>query len=41
VLVPEQNKEDVSELPSDVVDGLTIHFVKHLSDVAKLALVKE
>ncbi|MFQ5582370.1 MAG: endopeptidase La, partial [Mariprofundaceae bacterium] len=36
VILPFANKVDVEELPEYVPKGLTIHYVKHFTDVAKL-----
>ena len=36
VILPAANAVDVAELPKSVSEGMTIHYVKHFSDVAKL-----
>ncbi len=36
VILPQANKVDVDELPESVREGLTIHYVKHFRDVARL-----
>jgi len=36
VILPAANEVDVEELPKTVTEGLTIHYVKHFDDVAKL-----
>ncbi len=36
VILPAANKVDVDELPESVREGLTIHYVKHFRDVARL-----
>jgi len=36
VILPAANEVDVDELPGSVREGLTIHYVKHFKDVAKL-----
>ena len=40
VLVPEKNKGDVSEISSEILDGLDIVFVDNMKQVLKEALVK-
>ena len=39
VIVPKLNRRDLSEIPDAIKDGLTFHFVDHMDDVLKLALV--
>ncbi|MBV2360590.1 endopeptidase La [Thalassococcus sp. CAU 1522] len=41
VLIPEENEKDLAELPDNVKDGLKIIPVKHVSEVLKLALVRD
>jgi len=36
VILPLANKMDVEELPASVVEGLSIYYVKHFDEVAKL-----
>lgn len=36
VILPAANQVDVEELPESVPQGLTIHYVKHFNDVARL-----
>ncbi len=36
VILPAANRVDVAELPESVCEGLTIHYVRHYKDVAKL-----
>ena len=36
VILPYANKVDVGELPKNITEGLTIHYVKHFAEVAKL-----
>lgn len=36
VILPEGNRVDVEELSAKVVEGVTIHYVKHFDDVAAL-----
>ncbi|MGR3564094.1 MAG: endopeptidase La [Heliomarina sp.] len=41
VLIPQENEKDLPEIPDNVKDGLKIIPVKHVSEVLKLALVRE
>ncbi|MGR3341992.1 MAG: endopeptidase La [Paracoccaceae bacterium] len=41
VLIPQENAKDLTEIPDNVKDGLTILPVSHVSDVLKLALVSQ
>lgn len=41
IIVPEDNKKDVSELPQEVKDNLQISFMKCVDDALEIALVKE
>ncbi len=41
VLIPEENEKDLTEIPDNVKEGLTIIPVGHVRDVLKLALVRE
>jgi len=41
VLIPMENEKDLPEIPDNVKEGLTIIPVSHVSEVLKLALVKE
>ena len=41
VLIPEENAKDLTEIPDNVKQGLKIVPVSHVSDVLKLALVRE
>ncbi len=41
VLIPQDNEKDLSEIPDNVKDGLTIIPVAHVRDVLKLALVRK
>jgi len=36
VILPHANRPDVEELPASIPEGLTIHYVKHFDEVAKL-----
>jgi len=39
VIVPKLNKRDLTEIPATITDGLTFHFVDHMDEVLKLALL--
>jgi ATP-dependent Lon protease len=39
VLVPKLNRRDMAEIPASITDGLTFHFVDHMDEVLKLALL--
>ncbi|PYQ64287.1 MAG: endopeptidase La [Acidobacteria bacterium] len=39
VIVPKLNRRDLSEIPATITDGLTFHFVDHMDEVLKLALL--
>ena len=41
VLVPEANRGDVSEIPQEVVKGLTVEYVKEMNEVLKESLVEQ
>jgi len=41
VLIPEENAKDLPEIPDNVKEGLEIIPVSHVSEVLKLALVRE
>ncbi len=41
VLIPEENEKDLSEIPDNVKNGLKIIPVTHVSEVLKLALVRD
>ncbi len=36
VILPADNRPDVEELPESVIKGLTIHYVRHFNEVARL-----
>jgi ATP-dependent Lon protease len=38
VIIPEENKKDLVDIPKKALDDLDIHRVKHLDDVLKIAL---
>jgi ATP-dependent Lon protease len=39
VIVPKLNRRDLTEIPATITDGLTFHFVDHMDEVLKLALL--
>jgi ATP-dependent Lon protease len=39
IIVPEENKKDVSELPEEVKKALTIVYMKNVDDAVKVALL--
>jgi ATP-dependent Lon protease len=39
VIVPKLNRRDLAEIPPSITDGLTFHFVDHMDEVLKLALL--
>ncbi|WP_372610057.1 endopeptidase La [Aquicoccus sp.] len=41
VLIPEENEKDLAEIPDNVKEGLKIIPVSHVSEVLKIALVRE
>ena len=41
VIIPEDNKKDLTEIPKNIMDDLTITTVKTVDEVLKVALVKE
>ncbi len=41
VLIPQENEKDLSEIPDNVKEGLTIIPVSHVREVLKLALVRQ
>ncbi len=40
VILPARNEKDVAELQPELLEGLTLHFVKRISEVVNLALTK-
>lgn len=40
-LVPEQNRDDIKELPKDITDNINIVFVKTLDEVLENAIIKD
>ena len=41
VIIPEDNKKDLVEMPKKVIDDIQIHTVKSVDEVLKIALTKE
>jgi len=41
MIVPKLNRRDLTEIPVTITEGLTFHFVDHMDDVLKLALIDE
>jgi ATP-dependent Lon protease len=39
VIVPKLNRRDLADIPATITDGLTFHFVEHMDEVLKLALI--
>jgi ATP-dependent Lon protease len=39
LIVPMDNKRNVSELDSEILEGITIHYVDNMDEVIKLALL--
>jgi len=39
VIVPKLNRRDLAEIPETITEGLTFHFVDHMDEVLKLALL--
>ncbi len=40
IILPYKNKKDVKELPSELLEGLTLHYVKRVKEVLQIAMVK-
>lgn len=40
VLVPKENAKDIAELDTEITEGLQIHMVEHMEEVAKHALAR-
>lgn len=40
IIAPDANRKDLSEFPKFLLDDLEFHFVKHMDDVLKIALVR-
>ncbi len=41
VLIPEENKKDLSEIPKNILDRIEVTTVKNVDEVLKIALTKE
>lgn len=41
VLVPKENEKDIAELENEITEGLTIHMVEYMEEVAEYALARE
>jgi len=41
VIIPEDNKKDLAEIPKNIINNIKIHTVKSVDEVLKIALVKE
>ena len=41
VIIPEENKKDLAEIPKNILDNIEINTVKTVDEVLKIALVKE
>jgi ATP-dependent Lon protease len=41
VILPDQNKKDLEEVPREVLDKLSIHYVESIDQVLQLALAKQ
>jgi len=41
VIIPEENKKDLTEIPKNILDNIQISTVKTVDEVLKIALVKE
>ncbi len=39
IIVPKLNRRDLAEIPETITEGLTFHFVDHMDEVLKLALL--
>ena len=39
VVLPRLNRRDIAEVPKELKKGLKFHFVEHMNDVLKLALL--
>ena len=40
VVLPKNNKKDLEDIPKSVLTDLTFHFVEHMDEVLKIALIK-
>ena len=39
LIMPQENKKDLSDVPEEVLEDLTIHFVADMDEVLRIALV--
>lgn len=40
IILPEKNRKDIGELPKELLEGLTLHYVREVGEVLMLALTK-
>ncbi len=40
IIIPDRNRKDIDELPNELLEGLCLHYVKHVKEVLKLALTE-
>jgi ATP-dependent Lon protease len=40
IILPDQNKKDLSELPPELLEGLKLEFVSHVDQVLNLAMIR-
>ncbi|MGH8015818.1 MAG: S16 family serine protease, partial [Candidatus Zixiibacteriota bacterium] len=40
IIIPEANRKDLTEIQSDLLEGLKLHFVRKISEVIKLAMLE-
>lgn len=40
IIIPEPNRKDLTEIQSDLLDGLKLNFVRNIRDVLKLAMLE-
>lgn len=40
IIVPEKNRKDIPDLQPELLDGLTLHFVRRVDDVIRLAMTE-
>ena len=38
MILPDENRKDWEEVPPDIRDKMTVHFVKHISEALPIAL---
>jgi len=39
IILPRENEKDLSDIPKNVMDALTVELVEHVDEVLKIALV--